>query len=512
MKKFSIILLLIFSTIGALDSGYLTIEHFQHAIVPCSSGVFADCGKVLSSQYSTVLGVPLALIGFIHYLALTMTIIYVLRRQSRIGMFIILGMSTVGVISSLYFVYLQLFVIHAICQFCMLSALTSLLLFITAHRTFIKERKLFTSYVVGYVYEHLLKPLFFQINPETIHNMMVHHGERMGKIGVVKKILSFFFQYENKALAQNIYGINFNTPIGLAAGFDYEARLTQILPSLSFGFHTVGTITKGAYAGNPRPLLGRLPKSQSLMVNKGFKNLGAKATWEKLHPLSFQIPLGVSIGRTNGKKIMTQEQSVQDIVAAFRIFEKPGNTHSYYELNISCPNLYGTATFYPPKNLDRLLSAVEALRITRPIFIKMPIEKSKKEVLSMLRVIDKHTPVGVIFGNLQKNRKHPSLDPSEVSQFNTGYFSGKPTFDQSNELISLTYRHYKNRFIIIGCGGVFSAHDAYEKIKRGATIVQLITGMIFKGPQLVSQINIELLDLLKKDGFTHISQAVGTKR
>jgi dihydroorotate dehydrogenase len=129
--------------------------------------------------------------------------------------------------------------------------------------------------------------------------------------------------------------------MGLAAGFDYEARLTQSLFPWGFGFQTVGTITNNPYEGNPRPMLGRLPKSKSLMVNKGFKNLGAETTAKKLKGLTFKIPVGISIGRTNSPKLTTQEESIKDILIAFRKFEKEKIKNAYYELNISCPNLYG---------------------------------------------------------------------------------------------------------------------------------------------------------------------------
>ena len=139
----------------------------------------------------------------------------------------------------------------------------------------------------------------------------------------------------------------------------------------------------------------------------------------------------------------------------------------------------------------------------------MPIEKSNKEIIAMLDVIAQFSPQGVIFGNLQKDRTNAVFDKKEVAQFPTGNFSGKPTFARSNELIKLTFTLYKERLIIIGSGGVFSATDAYEKISLGATLVQLITGMVFQGPQLISQINLDLVDLLKCDGFTHMSQAIG---
>lgn len=359
------------------------------------------------------------------------------------------------------------------------------------------------------IYKKLVKKILFQIDPETAHNLTVRLGEQFGKHKVIKNLLSSQFAIENKVLRQNISGMTFKNPIGLAAGFDYEARLTQILPSLGFGFETLGTITNFAYGGNPKPRLGRLPKSKSLMVNKGFRNLGAKAVSEKLTELSFEMPIGISIGKSNALKYNTQKKSIEDIISSFTVFEKSKVKHFYYELNISCPNLHGNVSFYPSKNLNELLTEIDKLHVKKPVFIKMPIEKTDKETLLMLSEISNHDAEGVIFGNLQKNRKNKFLNREEVSKFKIGNFSGKPTFERSNELIKLAYKNFNQRFIIIGCGGIFSAKDAYEKIKLGASLTQLITGMIFEGPQLISQINSGLIDLLKKDGLSHISDAIG---
>ena len=257
-------------------------------------------------------------------------------------------------------------------------------------------------------------------------------------------------------------------------------------------------------------MLGRLPRSRSLMVNKGFKNMGAQATISKLENLDFQIPIGISVGKTNSLEIDTQAKSVNDLIQTFTLFEQSSVKHSYYELNISCPNLKGSITFYPPENLEELLIEVDKLHLTKPVFVKMPIEKSDIETLAMLAVIAKHSPQGVIFGNLQKDRTDPAFDQTELQKFTVGNFSGKPTYKRSNELIALAYKNYKVRFLIIGCGGIFSAEDAYTKIKLGASLVQLITGLIYEGPQLIAQINLGLADMLKKDGFTHISQATGS--
>lgn len=362
---------------------------------------------------------------------------------------------------------------------------------------------------IGFAYRNIVKPLYFTQDPEKVHHSVTSFGEKMGEIPLVRNLSSWTFAGSHPSIEQTVDGIHFRAPIGLAAGFDYEARLTHILPAMGFGFHTIGTITNMPYEGNPTPRLGRLPKSKSLMVNKGFKNDGAKATIKKLEKKQFSIPLGVSIGRTNSRKLTTQKESVKDIIHAFTLFEQSSMKHSYYELNISCPNLYGDITFYPPRNLHELLSEVEKLHIKRPVYIKMPIEKSDGEVLDMMECISPFSVRGVIFGNLQKDRNNPTLHQDEVAAFPKGNFSGKPTYERSNELISLAYRTYGNRFTIIGCGGIFSAEDAYEKIKRGATLLQLITGLIYMGPQLVSQINTKLPKLLKRDGFSHISDACG---
>ncbi|MDO8497706.1 MAG: quinone-dependent dihydroorotate dehydrogenase [bacterium] len=511
MKK-GLLAVLALASVGLIDSIYLTYEHYSRIILPCSTSIFfSDCGKVLQSSYSTVFGIPLALFGIFYYCFLLISSLFILATNNRKGIYTLIILTTIGFVTSLYLVFLQIFIIKAICLYCMVSALISTSLFIIVQIVFSRERKMLALLKMALIYRYVIKKILFKIDPETVHNHTVALGEMMGKNNVVKNLLSKVCTEKNESLEQTIKGIIFTNPVGLAAGFDYEGRLTQILPSVGFGFQSIGTITNMPYKGNPSPMLGRLPKSQSLMVNKGFKNLGAATMVSSLSNLDFKIPVGISIGRTNTVALKTQKQSIEDIIQAFTAFEKSKVAHSYYELNISCPNLYGDITFYPPKNVSELLTEIDKLHLKKPVFIKMPIEKSDRETLGMLKVIADHSPAGVIFGNLQKDRKNPFLDQKEVRQFRVGYFSGKPTFTRSNELIKLAYRHYKKRFTIIGCGGIFSGKDAYTKITLGASLVQLITGMIFQGPQLIAQINIGLIDLLKKDGFTHISQAIGIR-
>ena len=194
----------------------------------------------------------------------------------------------------------------------------------------VKYKVMLISFL-SFFYKHITKPIFFHFDPELVHNFVTSQGEFIGKFQTPNEILGKLFAKKSLVLKQKGAGIKFESPVGLAAGFDYEARLTQTLFTFGFGFQTVGSITNLPYKGNPRPMLGRLPKSKSLMVNKGFKNLGARKTAEKLANQTFKIPLGISIGVTNpgpGKKLSEAKSSsaglksaIGDILRAFTIFE-----------------------------------------------------------------------------------------------------------------------------------------------------------------------------------------------
>src|SRR3989344_3639209 len=239
------------------------------------------------------------------------------------------------------------------------------------------------------IYKYILAKVIFLFNSELMHNLMTLFGEILGKVFLLRKLIYILFNIKSPILKQDVKAVTFENPIGLAAGFDYEARLTQILPSVGFGFGTIGTITNLPYEGNPKPRLARLLKSKSLMVNKGFKNRGIDLVGKKLKDYNFQIPIGISIGQTN-KGIFSQQEALNDIIAAFKKAEEFNLKTKYYELNISCPNLNSEVTFYDPIKLDELLKKVKELNIKKPIFIKMPIDKNDKEILSMLNIIVKN--------------------------------------------------------------------------------------------------------------------------
>ena len=500
---------LILTSIGLLDALYLTYQHYANTIPPCHLSLFADCGQVLQSVYATVYGIPIALLGAIHYSLLFLSLFVALYSGKILWKRIIFILTAIGFVTSLYLVSLQGFVLHAWCVYCLFSALTSFVLYFLVRYTFWHEYRIFFLIKVEILYKSVIRNIFFLIDPEWVHEQAMVFGYWFGKVAPIRTVIDLYFRYSHSSLEQKVAGVDFANPIGLAAGYDYTASFPQILPAIGFGFETVGTITNRNCEGNERPRLGRLKKSRSLLVNKGFRNPGARAIIHRLSGQNFSFPLGVSIGVTNTSSIKTQKQAIDDIVSAFKMFEKSKVKNAYYELNISCPNLQTSVSFYPAKNLISLLNALKKLNIKKPVFIKMPIEKSDAEVKNMLDVIMKYPITGVIFGNLQKNRQDKALVQEEVEKWTRGYFSGKPTQKRSDELIKLAYKHAGKKLIIIGCGGVFSAKDAYRKIRNGATLVQFITGMIFEGPQIIARINRDLVLLLQYDGYSSISEAIG---
>ncbi len=363
-----------------------------------------------------------------------------------------------------------------------------------------------------WVYKNVLKPVFFSQDPEKIHNLISKIGEFLGRYKLLKHLTSTLIKYDNPLLQQNLIGIKFENPIGLSAGFDYDGHMAEILPHVGFGFNTVGTVTAKPYEGNKPPRLKRLPKSKSLLVNKGFKSDGVDAIIKRLRSKNLdKNTLGISVGSSNISEINTIEQAISDYCESFQKLKNESYI-KYFELNISCPNTALTEGFGNKNNLNLLLTNINKLKIEKPIFIKMANELSIETTEQLIETALNFIEIkGFIFSNLVKDRTNENFDKDEIQSMEDfkGNFSGKPTYENSNKLISNIYKKYGKRTLLIGCGGVFSAEDAYEKIKSGASLVQLITGMIYEGPQLIGEINEGLVELLKQDGFQNISEAVG---
>lgn len=346
--------------------------------------------------------------------------------------------------------------------------------------------------LVERVYKTVLKPLLFRLPPESAHNILVSIGNFLGKTAFGKYTIRKLLGTHDKE-SITVGGVTLRGRVGLSAGFDYNGDLTQILPSVGFGFATIGTVTLGRYHGNPPPQLIRLPKSQSILVNKGLKNQGAAVIADKLSRLNFIIPIGVSIASTN-KQYSTIEEQIQDILQCFQVFEASNVKHSYYELNISCPNLNPSCsgTFYKPQHLDNLLVALNKLAISRPVWIKMPISLSNQEFEDIMKVCITNGYKSFVIGNLQSDRTMSNQEEQVLIEGKKGNLSGAPTHARAVELVGFANTLYGKKIAIIGVGGIMTPNDALEFIQHGAKAVQLITGMIFTGPHVVNQINTSL--------------------
>jgi dihydroorotate dehydrogenase len=354
-----------------------------------------------------------------------------------------------------------------------------------------------------FFYINILKPIYFCCDPEKTHDIMVQMGSFLGKYAITRGITSFLFSFSHPMLEQNILNIHFPNPIGLAAGFDKDALLSDILPSVGFGFVEMGSITGEPCQGNMKPRLWRLKNSRGLLVHYGLKNEGCEKIAGRLKQKKFKIPIGTNIAKTNNK-ITEITASINDYVKAFVQFVDIGQ---YFTINISCPNSFDGEPFADPDKLDRLFSALDSIFTTKPIFLKLSPDLNEEQIEAILRVCDRHRVHGFICSNLTKKRENLELKDEIVSV--EGSISGKMAEDLSTNQLRLIYRKTGGKYIIIGCGGIFSAEDAYKKIKAGASLVQLMTGMIFEGPQLISEINRGLVSLLKKDGFRNIAEARG---
>jgi dihydroorotate dehydrogenase len=362
---------------------------------------------------------------------------------------------------------------------------------------------------VGGIYQKALKPLLFRCDPETVHDWFIAGGERLGRWAWARFLATRLLRYDHSALTQTICGTRFVNPVGLAAGFDKNGRLVGMLKAVGFGFAEVGTVTWQPYGGNPPPRLYRLPKSGGIIVNFGLKNDGITAVLQRLRqqPRPENFPLSISIGTTNSRETVTAAAGIEDYCRSLSAAAGSG-LGDLYTINISCPNTFGGEQFTTPPILDWLLEALYRVECDKPIFLKMPINLPWEQFHTLLAVASSHGIDGVVIGNLNKDRHDPHILDSIPARVKGG-ISGKPTWQLSNALISKTYREYGGRLVIVGVGGIFSARDAYEKIRRGASLVQLITGMIFRGPQLVGEINRGLVQLLRRDGYRHISEAIG---
>jgi dihydroorotate dehydrogenase len=342
--------------------------------------------------------------------------------------------------------------------------------------------------MIKFLYKNLLKPALFKFDPEWVHNVFVDMGEMLGNNSAGRAIVSKMYGYKGPDISTTVDGITYKSPVMLAAGFDYNGRLANILDCMAFGGDEIGSVTARYCKGNPKPRLRRMIKSKSLVVYKGLKNEGVEKIIERLKktkkPEGFVW--GISIAKTNDPESVSAEGGIEDYHYSLKRLAEE-NMGDFYTINISCPNVFGGENFAEPERLEKLMKKLSEVKHNKPVYAKMPINTSWEEFNKLLVVLDKYKVNGVVIGNL--NKVYADADhPEEAPEKYRGGISGKPCFHLSTELIRKTRDNWGKRFTIIGCGGILSAEDAMAKFDAGADLLQLITGMIFEGPHLMKEI------------------------
>jgi dihydroorotate dehydrogenase len=343
------------------------------------------------------------------------------------------------------------------------------------------------------LYKHILKPIFFHFDPEYVHDQMTAKGVFFGKHALTRSLIGVAYDYNGPDISKTVDGIRYRTPFLLSAGFDYNGQLSQILPHIGLGGEEVGSVTARACEGNPKPRLTRLPKSKSILVNKGLRNDGVDKIIRRLKENKSDggedvnpFVVGISIARTNDAQSVPIEAGIADYVYSYKRLNEE-NVGDYYTLNISCPNAFGAEAFNQPELLRRLLIEIKKIPSKKPLYVKMPINIPWPQFESLLKIIDEFGLNGVVIGNL--NKDYGSLDfRGEAPAVFQGGLSGKPCTHLSTDLIYKTRERFGKRFTVIGVGGVMSPETAMEKFNAGADLVQLITGMIFEGPGLIKKL------------------------
>ena len=366
------------------------------------------------------------------------------------------------------------------------------------------------NFILGVLYKYILKPLIFLWEPEEAHSKLKVLGKILQSNFITRYISSILFGYGNKKLNITVDGVKYKNPVGLSAGFDKDGELGFIYPHISFGLAELGSFTGEYCAGNAGNRLWRLKKSRSILVWYGLNNRGAEKIAEELKDKKFKLPIGISAAKSNIETNFDLDVSIKDYMKTYNAFRDIGD---YYTINISCPNTQDGEPFVDPKNMKALCDAINKDRVKdKPVYVKLAANLSRPEIKAIVTTCMANGIDGFVCSNLEKERdpaKNP--DVKDPMPYHKGAMSGQPLQRRATEQIRYVYRLTQGKTTIIGVGGIFTAKDAYEKITSGASLLHMITAMIFDGPQTMSEINRGLVKLLKKDGFDNISQAVGSR-
>ena len=337
----------------------------------------------------------------------------------------------------------------------------------------------------------IVRFILFFFNPEFIHNILFKLIKFTAMIPGINWTWRLLFKVEDTRLEREVFGLKFENPVGLAAGFDKDAKLFDELGAFGFGFVEIGTVTPLPQQGNPKPRLFRLKQDKALINRMGFNNSGIEAVTSKLRRKKTKLIIGGNIGKN---KLTPNEDAVSDYEICF---EKLFPYVDYFAVNVSSPNTPGLRDLQQKAPLTALLNRLQELNSAKdkrkPILLKIAPDLTNEQLDDIITIVADTKIDGVIATNTTIDRNGLKTDKNKLKAIGDGGLSGKPVKSRSTEVIKYLADTSNKAFPIIGVGGIHSTEDALEKLDAGATLVQLYTGFIYEGPALIKRINKAIL-------------------
>lgn len=353
------------------------------------------------------------------------------------------------------------------------------------------------------IYKKLIRPVLFRMPSETAHEI----GLGVLKLGLTSLVTGPKPDWKEFGEIER-FGLKFRAPFGLAAGFDKNAIAANQLESLGFGFIEVGTVTYHAQPGNPKPRLFRLPQDKALINRAGFNNEGTAAAVERLKKKRPSCVLGVNIGKS---KIVPNEEATEDYL---RSFDLAHTVADYIAVNVSSPNTPNLRELQKADALEELLLALQGRNqelSAKPLLVKIAPDLTEPEIESIVDICMRLELSGIIATNTTITRDGLTASRDEIEKIGAGGLSGRPLTQSSTEVISKIHKYSNGKLPIIGVGGIFTAEDAFDKVRAGACLLQGYTGFVYQGFSYAHDINSGLAGLLKQHGFKNLDEAVGTR-
>ena len=337
----------------------------------------------------------------------------------------------------------------------------------------------------------IVRFILFFFNPEFIHNILFKLIKFTAMIPGINWIWILLFKVQDTRLEREVFGLKFENPVGLAAGFDKDAKLFDELGAFGFGFVEIGTVTPLPQEGNPKPRLFRLKQDKALINRMGFNNSGIEAISSRLRRKKTKLIIGGNIGKN---KLTPNEDAVSDYEICF---EKLFPYVDYFAVNVSSPNTPGLRDLQQKAPLTALLNRLQELNSAndkrKPILLKIAPDLTNAQLDDIITIVADTKIDGVIATNTTIDRNGLKTDKNKLKAIGDGGLSGKPVKSRSTEVIKYLADTSNKAFPIIGVGGIHSTEDALEKLDAGATLVQLYTGFIYEGPALIKRINKAIL-------------------